>query len=652
MHFSKEIKLCNFYTCAKTRKITSIILFMFVGIQTSYLLCNSVNSIDQAIQTDQKKTTLTEEADMLISKAKHNFLSSPELSLEQGLKALSLYDQVENLEGKANSLNIIGACLSSLGQYEKALNRYQQALSINQGLNNEVNQGKNLTNIGNIYLKNNDYEKALENYFDALNLFEKDGYNKHLIAINNNIGLIYKNTGNLEKALNHYKKGLKSSVKLNDKNQESAILYNISTIFLEQHELKKAIEACETSLLIRKELRNTSGIIKNLTALGRMTYQVDEYDQSTNYLTEGLELANQLNIVEEKAVILQHLGYNSIRNNESDNAREYMLQSLEIATEFNLHNLIYSNYQYLAQIDSISGDFESALAYQQKYFLLKPAIKTFSVDAKLNELQKKYDYTRKQQIATTRTLSRSRTTNSYLICLFVFIVLVGFLIIQHYKIKTQKEINELTQQNLRSQINPHFIFNVLNSIQYYILRNDSEASSKYLTKFASLLRLTLDNSQTNLVPINDEIESLKLYLELESMRLENNLEYLIELDNDIDSYMFKIPTLLLQPFVENSIIHGIQEKNGKGKVHIKLQLKNNAIHCLIEDNGVGRKKADILKTEEQKQRKSHGRHITETRLNLLNSIYGKELGIEYSDLTNEQKEPCGTRVEFDLPIMN
>lgn len=634
------------------RRITSIILFMFVGIQTSYLLCNSVNSIDQTIQTDQKKTTLTEEADMLISKAKHNFLSSPELSLEQGLKALSLYELMENLGGKAKSQNIIGACLFSLGQYEKALKHYQAALRINQVLNDKISQGKNLNNIGNIYLRNNDYEKALENYFEALMLFEKEDYIEHLIAINNNIGLIYKNTGNLEKALRHYKKGLKASVKLEDKNQQSAILYNISAIFLEQNELKKAIETCETSMLIRKELGNTSGLIKNLTALGRMTYQSGEYEQSTAYLTEALELSNQLNIVEEKAVILQHLGYNAMSADKSDNAREYMLESLEIATEFNLSNLIFSNYQYLAQIDSISGNFESALAYQQKYFLLKPVNETFSVDAKLNELQKKYDYTRKQQIETNRNLSRSKTTISYLICMFGFIVLIGFLILQHQRIKAQKKINDLTQQNLRSQINPHFIFNVLNSIQYYILRNDSEASSKYLTKFASLLRLTLDNSQTNLITINEEIESLKLYLELESMRLENNLEYEIELDNDIDSYMFKIPTLLLQPFVENSIIHGIQEKNGKGKVHIQLKLKNNAIHCLIEDNGVGRKQADVLKTEEQKQRKSHGRQITETRLNLLNSLYGKELGIAYSDLTNEQKEPCGTRVEFDLPIMN
>lgn len=233
--------------------------------------------------------------------------------------------------------------------------------------------------------------------------------------------------------------------------------------------------------------------------------------------------------------------------------------------------------------------------------------------------------------------------------LLFFSAIIG---IQYFRLRAKKRISGLMQDNLRSQMNPHFIFNVLNSINAFILQNDKETSSKYLLKFARLLRLVLDNGRSNLVSIHDEIETLRLYLELEAMRLNNKLEYEIFIDDEIDPYMFKIPTLLLQPYVENSILHGIQNKVDGGRVEIRLDYIKDSIHCTIYDNGIGMKKAQEMKVDKDTTHKSYGATITETRLKLLNSFYGRKIGVKYTDIANNNSNGGGTKVEFDLPIMN
>ena len=206
------------------------------------------------------------------------------------------------------------------------------------------------------------------------------------------------------------------------------------------------------------------------------------------------------------------------------------------------------------------------------------------------------------------------------------------------------------QKALSQQMNPHFIFNTLNSIQYYILQNDNLSSNKYLTKFARLMRLTLDNSQNNTIPVKDEIAALNLYLELESLRFEGKFEYKINVDSEIEDY--QIPTLLIQPFVENAIWHGLMHKEGNGFIEVNLKLINNQIFCTIEDNGVGRKKAKEIKANKSITHKSLGSKITENRLKLINSLFGSQMKIQYIDLENELGNSDGTRVEIVISVIN
>jgi LytS/YehU family sensor histidine kinase len=217
---------------------------------------------------------------------------------------------------------------------------------------------------------------------------------------------------------------------------------------------------------------------------------------------------------------------------------------------------------------------------------------------------------------------------------------------------TKHKIIELKQQNLNQQMNPHFIYNCLTSIQSFIFHNDIPNSLEYLSKFSRLMRKILENSQKQYMSVHDEIELLTLYLKLESIRFKGKFEYEITVDNKIDPILFKIPSLLIQPFVENSVWHGIQNKKGMGKIQISFNLSEKSIFCTIEDNGIGREYAERLKHGESNNHVSLGATITQARIKLLKSLYGNKLGIQYIDLKDYSNNPTGTRVELYLPILN
>jgi LytS/YehU family sensor histidine kinase len=234
----------------------------------------------------------------------------------------------------------------------------------------------------------------------------------------------------------------------------------------------------------------------------------------------------------------------------------------------------------------------------------------------------------------------------------------GFLYLIYYiRLSELKKRNELIsninlykQQSLRQQMNPHFIFNTLNSIQYYILEKDTISSHKYLTKFARLMRFTLDNSLHSAIPLRDELESLRLYLELEALRLQGKFTYDIDYQNNESVLDIKIPTLMIQPFVENAIWHGIMLKPDKsGHVQVTISDMETSVLCTIEDNGVGREQARKIQETSNKAHRSRGFQITQQRIDLLNSMYGQKFNIQIVDLYSHDGTPQGTRVTINIP---
>ena len=242
----------------------------------------------------------------------------------------------------------------------------------------------------------------------------------------------------------------------------------------------------------------------------------------------------------------------------------------------------------------------------------------------------------------------------------VVVIIITFLIYSRSKLKQKNRQNELIWRNveieqrlLRSQMNPHFIFNSLNSIQYYVSKNDSYMAESYLSKFARLIRSILEHSRQSYVPISDDCETLKLYMELEKLRFSDKFDYDFIVSDEIDIDFTKIPPMLIQPFVENSIIHGILQNSVQGKIKISLNINKseNQIICNVYDNGIGRGKSMELKMKSIQDHKSLGMAVTAERIELLNKKGKDNYSVKYFDLMDTEGNSTGTNVELKIPFV-
>jgi hypothetical protein len=224
---------------------------------------------------------------------------------------------------------------------------------------------------------------------------------------------------------------------------------------------------------------------------------------------------------------------------------------------------------------------------------------------------------------------------------------------QKLKSEYEKKLANVEMSALLAQMNPHFLFNSLNSIDSYIIRNESKQASEYLNNFARLMRLILQNSRSNYISLKDELEALDLYLQMESLRFKNKFSYSINVDSAIDSASIVIPPMLIQPYVENAIWHGLMHKtNGEeGKVAIQLSKSDENLLCVVHDNGIGRTKAAELKAQKHTNHKrSMGMQITQDRIEIINKLYDINASVQIYDLENELGKAKGTKVELIIPV--
>jgi len=223
---------------------------------------------------------------------------------------------------------------------------------------------------------------------------------------------------------------------------------------------------------------------------------------------------------------------------------------------------------------------------------------------------------------------------------------------QSEKEKQLAELKEKTAQlemeTLRSQMNPHFIFNCLSSINRFILKNKTEEASDYLTKFSRLIRMVLNNSKQSFISLEDELETLRLYLEMERLRFKNSFDYSFTYNNSVDIDNIFIPPLLLQPFAENAIWHGLMHRREKGFLNFDFSVEETFLNCTITDNGVGREQAELLKSKSAEKQKSMGLKITTERLSLLNNSSNEQTFFTIEDLTGENGNGTGTRVHLKI----
>ena len=255
--------------------------------------------------------------------------------------------------------------------------------------------------------------------------------------------------------------------------------------------------------------------------------------------------------------------------------------------------------------------------------------------------------------------SEKQQANNLLLMGLIFFAMISVFVFLYLRQKHEKkaaiekaetihQMAELELQSLRSQLNPHFMFNSLNSIQTLIMKEQTDKSQSYLSRFARLLRMLLDNADKPFVSLGKEIELLQLYLSLESLRVPD-MQYSISTDPVLDTDQILIPNMILQPYVENAIWHGLSHKETDKQLQIRIFRENGTINYEIEDNGVGRKKAGELKSLFRKQHQSKGMELLSKRIELLNREYSSFIQTEVSDVL-KNKEVAGTLVSIKVPL--
>jgi len=359
-------------------------------------------------------------------------------------------------------------------------------------------------------------------------------------------------------------------------------------------------------------------------------------------------------------------------------------EGLHLAQNIKVPREVMDGYQQLSSVYRQLGINDSAYEYLLKYTIIKDSIENKKQLLRLNNNLYKYkkeaDDARKQaeigflnrdnQIKKQQ-LKQEATTKKFLVALFIAAVLVGLYAYRNLALKRKNEkqlwtvqrlesekkeaelkrqASDLQMQALRAQMNPHFIFNSLSSINWFIMENEKERASDYLTRFSRLMRMVL-NAQKPAISLEDELKMLELYLDMERMRLEYIFDYSVTYTNAVDAGTISIPPMLLQPFCENAIWHGFANKppdpNGipvQGHLNINIRSDNNIIEFTITDNGIGRKEAAILTSTSVKKQKSKGLAITRERLALFSQENNADAGFEIADLADENGNAAGTRV--------
>jgi tetratricopeptide (TPR) repeat protein len=307
-----------------------------------------------------------------------------------------------------------------------------------------------------------------------------------------------------------------------------------------------------------------------------------------------------------------------------------------------------------------TGNYKDAVVFKELYFEAIETLKAEQQGKQLELLMAESEAERTDQkikeLAQENELNRLKVNQNRFIfagIAAVVVIISLFLLIyfQRKRLKAEQKSILNEQRLLRAQMNPHFLFNSLASIQNYIINEDTDKASIYLSRFSQLVRNILENSVEEYVPLEKEIETIRIYLELQKVRYTGKFDFLIDIDTDIDIETVRVPPMLAQPFIENAIEHGIRHKESPGHIDIRFRLEDSLIRFDVEDDGVGREKAREIETKHGARHRSMATSITIDRLATINKKLKKKIGMKIEDLKDEEGIGIGTRVRFGIPVV-
>ncbi len=406
----------------------------------------------------------------------------------------------------------------------------------------------------------------------------------------------------------------------------------------------------------------------------RLLITLKEYDKAILLLNQHIKKEKERNNYISLRGSLTVLSKAYLGKNENKAALNAAREALAAIKRSKGNVLLIENYETLSTIFYKLGNSDSAYIYLKLYMALKDSLLKKQYLFRLNNYKKEAEDEKttsqinllnKDNQLKAQKLKQESSLKNFLIISLILLLVAGVFIFryltarrknekllqeqaeQEWKLKQvelQRQAAELEMQALRAQMNPHFIFNCLSSINRFILKNETKTASNYLTRFSRLIRMVLINSQKPLIALEDELQMLRLYLDMERLRFKDSFDYSITFLNTMEGDNIFIPPLLIQPFCENAIWHGLMHKEGQGRLDIELSMEDNILNCTITDNGVGREKASVMNSKTAEKEKSMGLKITTERLALLNRDKGVHTFYEIEDLKDEDGIAVGTKV--------
>jgi tetratricopeptide (TPR) repeat protein len=512
------------------------------------------------------------------------------------------------------------------------------------------------------------YQKA-RTYYSKNNNFNGEG------LCLNNMGLIYQfYLSENDSALSNYRQAYSFFIKSGNDVEQATALHNIASIYEKKGEINKALAFYNQSLAIRRK-KGSPQIGQTLFNLSSIYKKLNQHQKTKQYLLECLKIFQDSNSdMRMLSYTCASLGNFYLENNQTDSALYYGKKSFDISKKLNYPSNIKESAITLNKIYIRNGDFNKATFYLKKFIDAKDSLNNEDLKNEYIRQQIKYDYDKKQYDDSVSYLiqeelrakqirhqdykieqEKNFRNTAFLLSLLFITSGWGLYRRSVHKIKDRQnqlmiESLETEQQLLRAQMNPHYIFNSLSVIQGMLLSSNLALAKKYLQRFSALIRSVMDLSSKKYVSLKDELDSVKIYLELEKMRFREKLNFSIQIDDQLVFNTVKIPPMLIQPFVENAILHGIKHRENGGEVNISIKKMNHLVHCTITDNGIGRQASEKINQTGKKEKKSLAIELSMKRLHLNKEKFAEQGNIQITDLFNSDGQPSGTKVELFIPF--
>lgn len=541
---------------------------------------------------------------------------------------------INDLQGRGIAFNVIAASYIRLADFDKALQFQDSALAVAEKRDDKKDIAACFNNYGNILSMKGNYQAALEYHIDALKLSKEIDDLEGLSASHANAGNVYYYLKDFDHTIFHYLEAAKGYEALDNPINQMIIEINTGDVYLEKNELDSALIYFKTVLEYHEEVGNPNLSAENYIKLGATYTRLNEFELALDYLQKGREVKEMIQDKNGLANVYKSLGECYLNLGDLDQAKEFLELAKEYATYVQSLKFLSETHLLLSKLYERKNDFESSLSAFKTHTSLNDSILNKESLDRISELKVEFEAEQKDaeieiltKNAEIKNLQLAKQRNIILSIILISIFLSGiiFFFIERRNAKYRLHNINLELEALRSQMKPHFIFNALNSILHFIESNKNKEAGSYLLKFSKLIRTTLNNTLQDEILLEEELNALKEYVQIESLNLERKLALEIQVESSIDTKNILISSLMLQPLVENAIWHGISPKQEDGTISILISKEKQKLVCEIVDNGIGIN----AKGSKRHNSQSLGTKLTKQRLELVNKKYKTNCELSY-----------------------